>query len=141
MLVIREGGSVAQRVEWLMQRIWKSRHLRHDLFLPWFLSKDLLKRINALLPYAYHKRLRSYFDKYGCIRCGHKNALYCCNGLCVHCVGLISDRLKRGDTYMEKKRRAMPVAPSEAYLKRRASARELLRDLRQRIKVNRTEAI
>ena len=100
------------------------------LFPPWFLSKEVLRQIEALLPYYYHKRLRFYFDRHGCLRCERKDIIYGCSGLCLHCVGLISDRLKVTDKRMKKRHEKKPTAVAEKFLRRRDSARQMLRDLR-----------
>ena len=100
-------------------------------FPPWFLTKELVRKINQLLPYYYHMRFRLYFDRYGCIRCGRKNVVYRCGGLCVPCNGLINDRLKRTDIAMKRRHGTSTNIPSKAFLKRLTSAREILADIRR----------
>ena len=102
------------------------------IFLPWFLNKELLGRIQKLLPYYYHARFRLYFNRYGCMRCGRKNVMYGCNGLCTKCLALISDRLKRSDRAMKRRYGVDPASASRALLRRMMSARELLADIRPR---------
>jgi hypothetical protein len=115
-----------------MQKERKALKRRLLLFPPWFLTKEVREQIEALLPYHYHMRFRLYFDRYGCVRCERKNAMYACSGLCMHCLGLVSDRLKRGDKIMEKQYRKARV-PAEHFLKRRESAIGLLADLKELI--------
>jgi hypothetical protein len=91
---------------------------------------DTRKQIDALLPYHYHRRFRHYFDRYGCVRCDRKKVEYGCSGLCLKCLGLVSDRLKRGDQKIEAQYRAARARPVN-FLKRRDAARELLADFRQ----------
>jgi hypothetical protein len=100
------------------------------IFLPWFLNKELLRRIEELLPYYYHARFRIYFNRYGCMRCSKKTVMYGCNGLCLKCLALISDRLKRSDRAMQRKYGVKAASAPHALLKRMMSARELLADLR-----------
>jgi hypothetical protein len=100
------------------------------LFPPWFLTKILVRKIEALLPYYYHTRFRFYFDRYGCVRCGRKDAVYCCSGLCLPCTGLITDRLKRSDRAMKRRYDTSNKLPCRAFLRRLNSARELLADLK-----------
>jgi hypothetical protein len=100
-------------------------------FPPWFLTKDVLRKINALVPYYYHTRFRFYFDRYGCIRCGRNDIEYCSGGLCKVCNGLINDRLKRTDLAMKKKYGSDRGVPCASFLKRLNSARELLADFRK----------
>lgn len=116
------GGSVHQPP--------RHKPTANHFFPPWFLSKDLLKKIDALLPYYYHMRFRFYFDRYGCVRCGRKNVEYCCSGLCKPCNGLINDRLKRSDRAMRRRYDMGNQIPCKTLLKRLNSARELLADLR-----------
>lgn len=70
-----------------------------------------------------HKRLRLYFERYGCVRCERKNVL------CQRCLGLVSDRLKRGDKFIEKQYRKARI-PAQYFLKRREKAINMLPDLK-----------
>lgn len=99
-------------------------------FPPWFLSKPTMRKIEALLPYYYHLRFRIYFDRYGCVRCGKKNVVYCCCGLCIPCNGLINDRLKATDRTMKKRFGKGTGQPCSAFLRKMKTARELLADFR-----------
>ncbi len=100
------------------------------LFPPWFLTKSLVRKIEALLPYYYHTRFRFYFDRYGCVRCARKDVVYCCSGLCLPCTGLITDRLKRSDRAMKWQYDTSQKLPCRAFLRRLKSARELLADFK-----------
>lgn len=100
---------------------------RTRIFPPWFLSRAALQQIELLVPPEYHRRFRTYFDRYGCVRCDKKNVLYGCNGLCLACVGLISDRLKRIDQKMKRQQPA-DEATDRGLLRRRELACELLSD-------------
>jgi|SRR5579859_5190665 len=100
-------------------------------FPPWFLTKETMRKIEALLPYHYHMRFRFYFDRYGCVRCGKKDVEYCCCGLCLTCNGLINDRLKRSDQVMKRRYGTNNELPCKAFLKRLNSARDLLADFRE----------
>jgi hypothetical protein len=111
------------------QRAQGGRRLK--LFPPWFLSRAVIRQVEALLPSHYHKRFRFYFDRYGCIRCNRKRVLYGANGLCLACVGLVSDRLERVDAKLKNLRGPDPIGPTKAFLRRRQDARELLADFRR----------
>jgi hypothetical protein len=100
------------------------------LIPPWFLSGSVRRQVEALLPGYYHKRFRLYFDRYGCVRCSRKRVLYAGSGLCVHCIGLVSDRLKRLDAKLKRMVGVDPWAGNRAFLRRRRTARELLADFR-----------
>ena len=75
---------------------------RIAFFPPWFLEKKELKKIQRMLPDFYHKRLRYYFDSFGCIRCGRKDVIYCCGGLCSGCQWTIYNRLRKSDKEMKR---------------------------------------
>ena len=105
---------------------------RCGVFPPWFLTKEIVRKIDELLPYYYHMRFRFYFDRYGCIRCGRTDVVYCCAGLCLPCQGLINDRLKRTDKVMKRRYGLTYDLPTNAFLKRWTSARTLLGDIRKR---------
>jgi hypothetical protein len=111
----------------------RKRNIRRNLkiFLPWFLNKELLRTIEGLLPYYYHARFRIYFNRFGCMRCSKKTVMYGCNGLCLKCLGLISDRLKRSDQAMKRRYGVDSASAPNALLKRLISARGLLADFRR----------
>jgi hypothetical protein len=100
------------------------------IFLPWFLDLRTMRKVEAILPYYYHTRLRFYFDKCGCIRCNRKQISYCANGLCKPCTGLVSDRLERSDKTMKRRYGKRSEVPSAVILKRMMTAQELLADFR-----------
>jgi hypothetical protein len=102
---------------------------RARIFPPWFLSRAVLREIELLVPAEYHRRFRAYFDRHGCVRCERREVPYGCNGLCLACVGLVSDRLKRIDKKMEKRQLDREVE-DRGLLRRRELARELLADFR-----------
>src|SRR5271157_1480133 len=103
---------------------------RLEILPPWFLSREQLRQVEALLPSHYYKRFRVYFDRYGCIRCNRKRVLYGGNGLCLHCIGLVSDRMERVDAKLNSSGLFDPKGPTKAFLRRRQTARELLADFR-----------
>jgi hypothetical protein len=96
---------------------------------PLFLSSKLRKSIEKLLPTEHHQRLRLYFDTYGCLHCGHKNAIYGGNGFCYLCLHAIEKRLKKVDEKLRVKFSHASPDLKEAYLQPYNSARRLLADL------------
>jgi hypothetical protein len=104
---------------------------------PWFLSRTVLNEIQKLVPRDYHRRFRTYFDRYGCIRCEKIEVLYGCNGLCLACLGLISDRLKRLKQKEQEHLASVQEIRKRDLPSRRELARELLADFRRRAGRNR----
>jgi hypothetical protein len=104
---------------------------RIEVVPPWFLSREQIRQVAALLPPHYHKRFRAYFDKYGCIRRKRTRVLYGGNGLCLHCIGLVGDRMDRIDAKLRKNGPPDPKGPTKAFLRRRQTARDLLADFRE----------
>jgi hypothetical protein len=102
---------------------------------PWFVPLAIYRKTYALLPKTYYKRFSTYFHRYGCLRCGRKNdkVLYGANGLCLPCLGLVSDRLKICDGVLERGVRSTSSGKPERFLRRVNSARRLLADLVDRI--------
>jgi hypothetical protein len=99
-------------------------------YLPWFVSKDVYVEMYKLVPKVYFRRFSTYFKRYGCLRCSRKRALYGANGLCLHCLGLVSDRLKICDRVLERKcKMKNDSGRSERFLQRVKSAQRLLSDL------------
>jgi hypothetical protein len=98
------------------------------------LEKKELKKIQRMLPDFYHKRLRYYFDSFGCIRCGRKDVIYCCGGLCSGCQWTVYNRLQKSDKEMKRHYSASKShPPSSRLLRRYRAAQELLRDFKGRI--------
>jgi hypothetical protein len=108
-----------------------TQRLRRDVpYVPWFVSRDVYLRMYELLPKIYFKRFSKYFKRWGCLRCCRKRALYGANGLCLYCLGLISDRLKTVDRLLElEQRRKKHNGKSERFLHRVLTAQHLLGDL------------
>ena len=114
-----------------MQRSSEAHTSRIAFFPPWFLEKKVLRKIRRMLPDYYHKRLRYYFDAFGCIRCGRKDVIYSCGGLCLGCQWTINNRLKKSDAEMKRHYGGNKSwLPSADFLKRYTTARELLRDFK-----------
>lgn len=123
----------------------KSSHSRNPLSRSGFLSEStkgikstlpsmfvtikLRKAIEKLLPAEHYKRLRLYFDTYGCLGCRRKTMIYGANGFCKPCLGTIEKRLRRLDT---KLKGSVPVRQpdlSDDFVRPHRAARELLADL------------
>lgn len=104
---------------------------RLEVFPVWFLTEDIKRQIDRVLPSYYRRRFRFYFDRYGCVRCNRKNVLYGGNGLCLPCLGLVGDRLKRIDGRLRQTQEQPEGRPTQAFLRRRRAARELLADFRK----------
>lgn len=108
----------------------KSHGRRLTIFPPWLVTKDIRRQVNEVLPPHYYRRLRIYFEKYGCIRCAAKSVSYSGSGLCRGCMGLVSDRLERIDAKLNVEHRPDSLASTKAFLRRRETARRLLADFR-----------
>ena len=117
-----------------MSRSSQAHTKQMAFFPPWFLEKRLLKKISGMLPDYYHKRLRCYFDSFGCIRCNRTDVIYSCGGLCLQCQWTVNNRLKKSDIEMKRRCGACDEQfPSCALLRRYQVARSLLRDFRKRV--------
>lgn len=107
----------------------QDRHaLSEDALQPWFLPYALSRKIRRILPNDYWRKMRYYFDDYGCLRCERKSVPYGINGLCRVCYKLILHRI----SFALGSRRKPGVKPqySTQQLRRIAYAHELLRDLK-----------
>jgi len=110
----------------------RSRQGRKGLpaYLPGFVSQQVYLKLYKLVPKIYFKLFSTYFKRYGCLRCNRKRALYGANGLCLHCLGLVSDRLKVCDRILTQKAKAKnDLGRSDRFLHRVKSAKHLLSDL------------
>lgn len=110
----------------------RSHGRRLEIFPPWFISREVRKQVGALVPSYYHRRMRVYFEKYGCIRCNQKLVIYAGCGLCAGCIELVGDRLKRIDAKLTKGGGPDPKGPMKPLLYRRETARRLLADFRRK---------
>jgi hypothetical protein len=97
-------------------------------YVPWFVSKDVYRQMYKLLPKIYFRRFSTYFKRYGCLRCGRRLALYGANGLCMRCLGLVSDRLKICDAVLKRRYRGNS-SKADRYFRRATTARLMLADL------------
>jgi hypothetical protein len=105
----------------------QDRELLDDIFLqPWFLPRDLAFAIKRMLPPEHRHRLRFFFDDYGCMRCGTKDAPYGSNALCKVCAQQIKLKL-----FFAIKRRWTAASPDNLprTFKRIVDAQRLLKDL------------
>lgn len=64
------------------------------LLQPWFLPSRIAVRIHELVPLVFYKKMRYFFDDYGCMVCG-KDREYHSNGMCVDCHHRVIRRLAR----------------------------------------------
>lgn len=78
-------------------RMHRRKRLTADelLFQPWFLSSEIAQAIRVLIPPGYERKMRDYFDSYGCMRCTRIDAVYQSNGMCKRCANLIRIRLRK----------------------------------------------
>lgn len=92
-----EGGKVRLKKAAAARGATPDAELTKDaIFLqPWFLPKDVYLEIRRLLPYIHLLKMRYYFDDYGCLKCGKKEALYQSNGFCETCGVTIRQRMKQ----------------------------------------------
>ncbi len=103
------------------------RNLLNDVFLqPWFVGLKTASAIRRLLRRDYFLRLRSYFDKWGCLICSKNNEQYGANGMCSRCSQRIQKRLF---SLQMKSFVTTPPAPEHAEYDRVRGARKLLSDL------------
>src|SRR6266446_948888 len=102
--------------------------MSEDVLQPWFLPRPLCRKIRSMVPNDYWRKMRYYFDDYGCLKRARKTVQYGINGLCRVCYKLILHRI----SFALAGRRKAGVKPqySAQQLRRIAYAHELLRDLK-----------
>ena len=100
---------------------------------PMFVTIKLRKAIEKLLPVEHYKRLRLYFDTYGCLACRRKAMIYGANGFCKPCLGTIEKRLRILDGKLQA---SVPVRQpdlADQFVRPYRTACELLADLIPRV--------
>jgi len=108
----------------------KQPQLVDEIFLqPWFLSQDIAAAVRRIIPDLFLKKMRYYFEDWGCLVCGSKRRVHLSNGMCSPCVIRIRKRLcfclERRSLTPLKGPKSDPMSSDE----RVRSARTLLRDL------------
>lgn len=102
-----------------------------EVFLqPWFLDHRAAVAVRRLVPDLFLRRMRFYFEDWGCLLCGSKRRHYGSNGMCHLCIVRVRKRLfgclqKRG---MKHKARSQSTRLADE-VERVRSARMLLSDL------------
>jgi hypothetical protein len=79
----------------MTKNLLSSKLLANDeLFLqPWFLPKTTYLKLKKLLPSSQLAKTRYYFEDYGCLKCGNRQALYGSNGMCWQCSIVVRSRI------------------------------------------------
>jgi hypothetical protein len=98
---------------------------------PMFVTRELRRTIESMIPTRHHERMRAYFETYGCLHCGQKNVVYGATGFCMNCITKVRRRLRKVDSKLRASYPASTQDPDvrEVYLRPYNSARELLADL------------
>ena len=87
--------AIRLNVDALAKNLTKAQHaavLDEVLLQPWFLPKQTAYKIRSLLPPNFWRKMRHYFDDYGCLICESRTH-YHSNGLCKRCRNKIQTRL------------------------------------------------
>ena len=63
------------------------------IFQPWFLPNSTYRTIARMVPREYLLRMRDYFERYGCMRCGSRTKLHCAHGMCANRTSLTTSAL------------------------------------------------
>lgn len=100
---------------------------------PMFVTVKLRKAIEKLLPVEHHKRLRLYFDTYGCLGCRRKTMIYGANGFCKPCLGTIEKRLRKLDGKPQASVPARQPDLADQFVRPYRTACQLLSDLIPRV--------
>jgi hypothetical protein len=72
-----------------------SARLNALIFQPWFVPRETYLSIVKLVPRQYMRRMRDYFNRYGCMKCGSHSRPYRQNGMCRKCHTEVARRLRR----------------------------------------------
>jgi len=100
---------------------------------PMFVTVKLRKTIEKLLPVEHHRRLREYFNTYGCLACRRKNKIHGAHGFCKPCLGTIEKRLRKLDRKLQASVPDPEPDLADRYVRPYRTASELLADLIPRL--------
>lgn len=67
--------------------------LEEAFLQPWFVGRDCAEAIRRIVPEDFARKMRFYFDDWGCLVCGSKRRRYECNGMCHACAHRTKKRL------------------------------------------------
>src|SRR6267154_308704 len=99
-----------------------------DTFLqPWFLPLEIAQAIRRLLPATHIRKMRFYFDDWGCMKCEKKGLIYGANGMCSRCAQKVQHRVVC--CLRKRLSAAEPVVRTPESCTRVENAKLLLRDL------------
>lgn len=105
---------------------------------PWLLPKHVACEVARVIPFGYRKRLRFFFNDFGCIRCRRRTVRYGGSGFCENCSSRVSTLLRLSMKRHQKEIQADTMAPLrptiQRYIERVDRAEELLADFRPRTK-------
>src|SRR5713101_17207 len=114
------------------KRFRKKGNTVHDraILQPWFLPLRTSGAILRLLPPEYRKKMRHYFDDYGCLKCERVGGLYSSNGMCKRCVVKILRRLRSSvRRHLTNSAKDGRLRSSDEFLTNAKIARRLLEDM------------
>src|SRR6266849_4224024 len=114
------------------KRFQKKRIAVHDraILQPWFLPLRTSGAILRLLSPEYRKKMRHYFDDYGCLKCERVGGLYSSNGMCKRCVVKILRRLRSSvRRHLTTSAKDGRLRSSDEFLTNAKIARRLLEDM------------
>jgi hypothetical protein len=102
-----------------------NRFSSHELVLqPWFLPRQSLLAISALIPPGYRNKMRAYFEDYGCMICGRMDVIYDAIEMCIRCHQTIRRRISRS---VRRRMTGKPDDRADLFMLRRAKlAKRLL---------------
>src|SRR5882757_7326056 len=112
----------------LGEKAHRNPAMSEDVLQPWFLPRALSRKIRGMVPNDYWRKMRYYFDDYGCLKCERKSVPYGINGLCRVCYKLILHRI--AFALGSRKKMGVKSQYSAQHLRRIAYAHKLLRDLK-----------
>lgn len=104
--------------------------LEMTMLQPWFLPRRTCNEILRLLPPEWKKRMRYYFDDYGCMRCDRRDVPHQRCGFCEKCCRMVLRRLGFSvRRHFKKAAEAQPTAKPSDLQTRARLAQKLLRGI------------
>jgi hypothetical protein len=97
-----------------------------QFLLPWLLTTRAYMAMRAIVPRAYQRRMRYYYDDHGCLRCSLHRGPHKANGFCARCCRLVASRLMR---CYERRMKPKRSHYAQDLLSKGHEARGLLKDL------------
>jgi len=108
-LLRRRPGLMLMERQQISHRAQLTRGTEAELSLqPFFNTREEANALRKVLPVSYTRRWRAYYESWGCVVCGDREAPHDSCGMCARCRGRITARMRQAVWMANPDARACP---------------------------------